>query len=329
MDDVRTFQCPNCGSSVNANGAERDVKCAYCGTTVIVPEELRSQVAPPQMNFTPMPQVNDEVLETISTVGKAAAGITVGVTAATVILPIALTCIILAAVGGILYFVFSNVNSLKASAFPTEVAAVMTLAPTEVPTFTPSPISTPVAYKKVLIKDNFTNPSSGWVKAHNSNYTLEYKNGAYHVLISEQGKGQIVSRSEKYADISIEVDIQQTAGPSDGNLGVACRVTDSGGLYSFEFSQDGTYGIYKYADGTSDQLDGGILDPNTLNHGKVNHLEGVCSGENLTFLINGAAILQVQDSQYPSGGVGMVIRTGDSGDAGIDTLFTNLLVKGP
>jgi DNA-directed RNA polymerase subunit RPC12/RpoP len=76
MDNVKTFQCPNCGSSVNTTGAEREVKCAYCGTTVIVPEELRDQAEPMQTNYAPMPQVEDEVLKTISTVGKAAARIT-------------------------------------------------------------------------------------------------------------------------------------------------------------------------------------------------------------------------------------------------------------
>ena len=42
MTDIKTFQCPNCGSSVTTTGAEKEVKCAYCGTTVIVPAELRN-----------------------------------------------------------------------------------------------------------------------------------------------------------------------------------------------------------------------------------------------------------------------------------------------
>jgi len=69
------------------------------------------------------------------------------------------------------------------------------------------------------------------------------------------------------------VGIQQTAGADDSHLGVACRVTDTGNLYSFEFSQDGTYGIYKYTNWSSDTLDEGTLDPNTISQGEINHLK--------------------------------------------------------
>ncbi len=330
MDNAKSFQCPNCGSPIATSGADREVKCAYCGSSVIVPQELLDQTPPPQMHHTPMSAGNDEVLETMSSVGKAAAGITVGVTAASLILPVALTCIILAAVGGILYVIFSNTTSaINGSSLPTNVSALVTQAPADTATPPPTPFDTPMPFTKVLLKDNFTNSSSGWDKMHDSNYTLEYKNGAYHVFIGEQGKGQIVWRTESFTDESIDVDIQQTAGPSDGKLGVACRASDSGGLYSFEFSKDGSYGIYKYTDWNSDMLDGGTLDPGTLNQGQVNHLEAVCAGENLTMLLNGKPILQVQDSQYTSGGVGMVVRTGGSGDPGIDMTFSHLLVKGP
>ena len=43
MSQAKSFQCPNCGSSLTANGMEKEVKCAYCGSSVIVPEELRDQ----------------------------------------------------------------------------------------------------------------------------------------------------------------------------------------------------------------------------------------------------------------------------------------------
>ena len=251
-------------------------------------------------------------------------------TAVSVILPIALTCVILGFVGFILYSVFNGVKSSGlSSAFPTDVPAVFTDAPTDVPTLAPTPFDTPVPFKKILLKDNFTNSSSGWDKMHDSSYTLEYKNGNYHVLINKQDGGQIVYQSNKYTDTSIDVGIQQTAGPDDGKYGVACRATDAGELYSFEVSQDGSYGIYKYTNWNSDALEEGTLDPNTMINGKINHIEGICTGENLTLVINGQPVLQVQDSDYTSGGVGLIARTGGTGDPGIDILFSSLLVKGP
>jgi hypothetical protein len=257
-------------------------------------------------------------------------GVTAGVTAVSVILPIALTCIILGVVGFIMYTVFSGIKSSNLlSGVTTDVPVAFTQAPTDVPTFAPTPFDTPVPFKKILLKDNFTNPSSGWDKMHDSNYTLEYKNGNYHALINKQDGGQVVYLGKQYSDTSIEVGIQQTAGPDDGKFGVACRATDSGGLYSFEISQDGTYGIYKYTNWNSDVMDEGTLDPNTINHGKLNQLEGICDGDSLTLLVNNQPLLQVQDSNYTTGGVGLIARTGDSGDPGIDVLFSNLLVKGP
>ena len=43
MSDAKTFKCPSCGSALEPDGDEKEIKCAYCGNTVIVPEELLDQ----------------------------------------------------------------------------------------------------------------------------------------------------------------------------------------------------------------------------------------------------------------------------------------------
>ncbi len=322
MADTKSFQCPNCGSPITTSGLEKEVKCAYCGSTVIVPEELRIHVPYAEINYAQMPRVDDEVLQTVGTVGKAVAGVTVGVTAISVILPIVLTCIILGAVGIILYSVFSGVGaSTRTTIFPTSIPEVVTRVPT--------PVNTPTVFSKVLLQDDFTDPASDWDKMRDSNYTLEYANGRYHAKIDKTDGGQVIWLGDKYADASIEVDVQQTAGPDDAQVGIACRTSDAGGLYSFEFSQDGSYGIYKYTNWNSDLMEMGKIDPTVIHRNKINHLEAVCDRENLTLVLNGRPVLQVHDSQYTVGGVGLVVRTGGSGEAGIDMLFSNFLVKGP
>lgn len=328
MSDTKSFQCPNCGSPIVPTGTEKEVKCAYCGSTVIVPEELRDHAPEAQVDFGQLNQGNDEVVQTIETVGKVTAGVTAGVTVMSFVLPVVLTCIILGAVGGILYAVFSSINSTNQSSGLPSVPFIAT-ATTE-PTIAPTPIDTPIPFSKVLFKDNFTNPSSGWSRSRNSKYTLEYKNGKYHVLINEQDSGQATWISNTYKDMSVEVDTQETTGPNDGLIGVSCRNTDDGRMYSFEYSQDGSYGIYKYSkDGSAQALDENSLNPNTVVQGGINHLEGVCAGDVLTLLLNGQVLLQVEDSDYTSGGTGMIVRSGPSGDTGLDVLFSNYLVKGP
>jgi streptogramin lyase/DNA-directed RNA polymerase subunit RPC12/RpoP len=41
MQQGTTFNCPTCGAALNSNGGANEVRCKYCGNTVIVPESLR------------------------------------------------------------------------------------------------------------------------------------------------------------------------------------------------------------------------------------------------------------------------------------------------
>ena len=136
---INTFKCPNCGSPVTTTGAEKEVQCAYCGSTVIVPEELREapqpQPQPMQYNFGPTSQPNDQAFQGMVTADKVAKA-AIGFTAASFILPIILTCVILAAVGGILFYVFSNVNSTLQQS--NQTASTVSAPINEVPTATPA-----------------------------------------------------------------------------------------------------------------------------------------------------------------------------------------------
>ena len=343
MSSIKTFPCPNCGSTVTTTGAEKEVQCAYCGSTVIVPEELRDapqpQPQPMQYNFGPTSQPNDQVFQNLETAGKVAAGATIGFTAISFILPIILTCVILAAVGGILFYVFSNVNSAlqqsnqTASTVSAPINVISTAVPVPTDTMVPTEaIPTPVPFSKTLFTDDFTDSSSGWDKHHDSNYTFEYKNGHYHVLINKRDGGYDIwpPSTNNYKNVSVEADVQQTTGPNDGLIGVVCRAKDDGSVYAFEFDQNGDYGIYKSdASGNTNALDEGTLDPNTINQDDVNHIEGVCDGNTLTLLLNNQVLLQTQDSSITAGGAGVIVQTGSSGDPGVDVLFSNFVVKGP
>ena len=53
MSEAKSFNCPNCGYALMASGTEKEVKCAFCGSSVIVPEELRDQAAQVQGGVDP------------------------------------------------------------------------------------------------------------------------------------------------------------------------------------------------------------------------------------------------------------------------------------
>ena len=121
-----------------------------------------------QYNFGPTSQPNDQVFQNLETAGKVAAGATIGITAVSFILPIILTCVILAAVGGILFYVFSNVNSAlnQPNQIASTVSAPINVVPTAAPAPTPTEaIPTPVPFTKVLLKDNFQSRPAVGIKS--------------------------------------------------------------------------------------------------------------------------------------------------------------------
>ena len=54
-EPVSTFQCPSCGASLEPPAGAATMKCGYCGTSVVIPTEIRASTpsvsAAPQINF--------------------------------------------------------------------------------------------------------------------------------------------------------------------------------------------------------------------------------------------------------------------------------------
>jgi DNA-directed RNA polymerase subunit RPC12/RpoP len=330
MAELQPSTCPNCGSPLDVKPGDTRVKCSYCGSSIVVSEHENSTPESPQFSF----KIDDQVAHEIGTVGKVTAGIAIS----SIVLPLVITVMVFCGIGIILFFVFSNVNSVMKSdsVLPPSTAVPLPTpfpsatpypTPTSVPT--PTPFPTPVPFANVLFQDDFSSTSSGWDQLHETNYTLEYKNGSYHVLVGEKDGGQSVWIGDNYTNVSVEVDANQDAGPEDALVGVSCRYAQGVGGYSFEFARDGTYGIYLYDQGSPTALDERILEPNTVNPNGANHIEGMCAGSTLTLILNGEVLMQVDDPTYTSGGAGLIVRTGDSGTPGIDVLFNQFVVKGP
>jgi LSD1 subclass zinc finger protein len=334
MTEIQSSTCPNCGSPLEVKPGDTRVKCAYCGSSIVVSEHENSTPESPQYQF----KIDEQTAQELGTVGK----VTAGIALSSIILPLVITVVILCVVGIILVFASSGLHLAgKTTNNPaTKPAAAIPLAlPTEVPSATtvPSPtplptptfFPTPVPFTNILFRDDFSSTSTGWDQIHETDYTLEYENDSYHVVVGKQDGGESVWIGDNYSNVSVEVAADQTAGPDDAMIGVSCRFTQGAGGYGFEFAKDGTVGIYKYTQGSPDALDENMLDPNTVNAMGTNHIEGVCDGSTLTLLLNGEPLMQVEDSTYTTGGAGLIVRTGSSGTPGIDVLFNLFVVKGP
>ncbi|QLQ06165.1 MAG: hypothetical protein HZY76_08970 [Anaerolineae bacterium] len=47
MAGERIFECPACGAKLSTDGTQIQIKCEYCGNTVVVPDSLRVKPAAP------------------------------------------------------------------------------------------------------------------------------------------------------------------------------------------------------------------------------------------------------------------------------------------
>lgn len=59
MDKTKSFDCPNCGNSLDYQVGDNIIRCEYCGTSVFPPGEAKiaeSQSQPEEAQFTGNPQ---------------------------------------------------------------------------------------------------------------------------------------------------------------------------------------------------------------------------------------------------------------------------------
>ena len=341
MPDLQALTCPNCGAALTATGDETEIKCQYCGTQVLVP------------NQNPAPQfvVPQQVIIT-APISSYSAG---SASRAGCILPIVIFGVILAVTGVIIAAVTSTVSTATSSAFG-QLAQIQTIVPvvgqaleptraprrtevappTPVPTRTSTPAPTPLptapAYSKIVLRDDFSNKSSGWDRTTSNGNSMDYAQGGYLISIGSAGDGETSWIKDGLKDVSVEVDAQETSG--GGWLGVLCRVRQGAGGYSFEIdASDGLYAIYRYkftqSGDTSTRLKQGPLDRSLFDASGSNRLRGDCIGKTLRLVINGHTIDQATDSTYSAGGVGLLaVSFADTGD-GLDALFKDFTVKSP
>ena len=335
MSESHTFACPSCGAALTGAGDAIEIKCQYCGSTVIVPEELR---APPATYDGP------PVIE-VKNVGPAVAAVG-GIIGISFLLPIILTIVSVCVVGVLVLFITNQVQSSIRGAFVvptivngpllTEIARSPTRAPvTATPgrTATPAPAATAAPFTRILFQDNFADRSSGWEHGVFDGNTRDYTAGGYRMLVAKDTGSENAWVKDGLVDVSVQVDGKQAAGPDEGWFGVLCRAQKSVGAYGFKISSAGRYELvkYKFSDQGSGRvtLERGNVQAGVLSPGTPAHLRADCIGSTLALNVNGHAVTSVKDGDYALGGVGLVAETGPSGKGGVDILFSNFVVTGP
>jgi hypothetical protein len=126
----------------------------------------------------------------------------------------------------------------------------------------------------------------------------------------------------------VEVDVAKLSGPDENRIGLLCRFT-SNNYYFFMVSSDGYYTIGKYINGNAVQLGQSEMQYNESIHTglAINHLRADCSGNTLTFFVNGIQVAEAADADLAEGDVGLL--AGTFSQPGVDVIFDNFVVLQP
>jgi len=182
----------------------------------------------------------------------------------------------------------------------------------------------------ILFKDDFSDPSSGWADIDDADSVTGYSNDSYRIMVKLTDWYFWSTPGKNFSDVIIEVDATKIGGPDENEFGVICRYKDDNNFYILSIGSDGYYGVSKFLEGEwflvgMDQL---LYNDNVINTGNtINHLKVTCKDENLTLEVNGEILVDVKDSSFPDGDVGLIASSFD--EPGVDILFDNFIVSRP
>ena len=176
--------------------------------------------------------------------------------------------------------------------------------------------------------DDFSNPASGWQAESDSSAEVGYSDGGMRILVKVPNSLAWASAGRALSDSYLTVEATQIAGPDDNEYGVMVRMQDPQHFYRFSISGDGYYLVSKY-DGQEWRPLGTDWTPSDAIHpGAATNLLGVvCQGAQLTFLVNGVQLAQVEDKSYTRGDIGLY--AGSFFEPDVEVQFDNLRVEKP
>lgn len=157
---------------------------------------------------------------------------------------------------------------------------------------------------------------------------MDYDGGAFRILVNALQVSFWSAAHKDFGDVRIEADAGKIAGPDENRIGLICRYTGNQ-YYFFVISSDGYYGIGYFNNdrasllGQSEMSSSDKIKTGTA----INHLRADCSGDVLSFYVNGSNLAQVHDPTLKHGDVGLL--AGTFSQPGVDVIFDNFVVSKP
>src|SRR3989304_1285565 len=191
----------------------------------------------------------------------------------------------------------------------------------------PIPTAPPAKPGDILYQEQFEDNTTGWDRVSNDNGIMDYDGGGYRILIQQPSFNLWSTPEKNFSDVRVEADVTKLSGPDANRAGLMCRY-QNGDYYFFIISSDGFYAIGKFIGGNTLLLGQTQMQSSEfIQVNETNHLRADCVGDTLSFYVNFNEIAVVQDTDFPSGDVGVV--AGAFSEPGVDVLFDHFVVIQP
>lgn len=194
------------------------------------------------------------------------------------------------------------------------------------PTQPPPPAAAPTsAPGEVLLDDDFS--VRVWFETSGANFRLYYVDDGYRLLNNYPSNYLSSARSFNLQDVYLETTALLSAGSEEAFYGPACRWQNTHNYYGFGISGSGAYAIFRVFNGQSALLGEGQAQEGRISPvGENDRIAALCRGSQLSLLVNGETLLQVEDNTFQSGQVGLVVLTREGA---AEAHFENFLVTRP
>jgi hypothetical protein len=181
----------------------------------------------------------------------------------------------------------------------------------------------------VLLRDDFSDPSSGWTVRDGGDYRNVYADGRYLVQVDNAASSYVVNvayRPEELEDVRIEVDATRLAGAPSAGVGIDCRRqgADQTGAYYGDLDAEGEARIVAHGD--EQEVLAEVDRPGLWREG-TNRLRFDCAGERLALWVNGERVLTATDCRWRRGRIGL--RAGGGSGEVTEVAFDDLIVSAP
>jgi len=186
-----------------------------------------------------------------------------------------------------------------------------------------------VGEERVLFQDDFTHQTGGWRTYQDSLSFAGYQLGGFRLWANAPHYQFWSVPGLNFKDSLVFTQARKLAGPDDNMFGILCRYQDAANYYALVIGSDGYYGIFKMVSGQQRLIGQEHMDfSEKINRGEnENDLVALCQGDKLSLIVNDTPLLQVEDSTFDYGDVGLVV--GNFSDVGVDILFDDFIVVKP